>query len=143
MSSKKPSNPPGVQTTGTPAKGTARQKTTSKATAGRSAAAAATVAPKRSAPAGRTGVAHNRAATARTSLLSKSAARDTQPTRTTRKNTAAPRVTPEQRRHYIEVAAYYIAERRGFRYGNPAEDWARAEEEIDRLLDEGLLNTGP
>ena len=43
-------------------------------------------------------------------------------------------MTPEQRLHYVEVAAYYIAERRGFDGGDPAEDWAAAEAEIDRLL---------
>jgi hypothetical protein len=45
----------------------------------------------------------------------------------------------EQRRHYIEMAAYYIAERRSFAPGNPLEDWVQAEAEIDRLLAEGLL----
>ncbi|MBU1236847.1 MAG: DUF2934 domain-containing protein [Gammaproteobacteria bacterium] len=49
-------------------------------------------------------------------------------------------VEPEQRRNYIEVAAYYIAERRGFIGGNEADDWAAAEVEIDRLLSEGKLN---
>lgn len=48
-------------------------------------------------------------------------------------------VPPEQRRNYIEMAAYYIAERRGFVPGNPLEDWVQAEAEIDRLLAEGLL----
>jgi Protein of unknown function (DUF2934) len=48
-------------------------------------------------------------------------------------------VPPEQRRHYIEMAAYYIAERRSFAPGNPLEDWVQAEAEIDRLLAEGLL----
>jgi len=48
-------------------------------------------------------------------------------------------ITPEQRNHYVEVAAYYIAERRGYR-GDPNEDWAQAELEIDRLLAEGQLN---
>ena len=68
---------------------------------------------------------------------------------------AAPKVTPakgapsrsgkaasvplEQRRNYIEMAAYYIAERRGFAPGNPLEDWVQAEAEIDRLLAEGRL----
>lgn len=51
-----------------------------------------------------------------------------------------PAVSPEQRYHYIEVAAYYIAERRGFHGGDAAEDWAEAEQEIDRLLAQGLLN---
>ncbi len=48
-------------------------------------------------------------------------------------------VSLEQRRHYIEMAAYYIAERRSFAPGNPLEDWVQAEAEIDRLLAEGLL----
>ncbi len=49
-------------------------------------------------------------------------------------------VSEDQRRHYIEVAAYYIAERRGFVGGSPEEDWQAAEAEIDRLLAEGKLN---
>ncbi len=40
----------------------------------------------------------------------------------------------EQRNHYVQVAAFYIAERRGFAPGNPAEDWAAAEIEVDRLI---------
>lgn len=51
-----------------------------------------------------------------------------------------PVVTPDQRRYYVEVAAYYMAERRGFTGGNPAEDWLRAEAEVERLLAEGLIN---
>ena len=51
-------------------------------------------------------------------------------------------VPPEQRRNYIEMAAYYIAERRGFAPGNPLEDWVQAEAEIDRLLAEGRLGGG-
>ena len=51
-----------------------------------------------------------------------------------------PKVVPaEQRRNYIEMAAYYIAERRGFAPGNPLEDWVQAEAEIERLLAEGRL----
>ena len=49
-------------------------------------------------------------------------------------------VGPDQRRSYIEVAAYYIAERRGFIGGNETDDWAAAEVEIDRLLTNGKLN---
>lgn len=48
-------------------------------------------------------------------------------------------VPAEQRRHYIEMAAYYIAERRGFAPGDPLVDWVQAETEIDRLLAEGRL----
>lgn len=46
----------------------------------------------------------------------------------------------DQRHNYIEVAAYYIAERRGFTGGNEIDDWAAAEVEIDRLLSNGKLN---
>ncbi|MDI6747891.1 MAG: DUF2934 domain-containing protein [Rhodocyclaceae bacterium] len=49
-------------------------------------------------------------------------------------------LAPDQRRYYIEVAAYYIAERRGFLGGNALEDWTAAEVEVDRLLREGVLN---
>lgn len=49
-------------------------------------------------------------------------------------------ISPEQRRCYVEVAAYYIAERRGFNGGSELDDWVQAEAEIDRLLKEGILN---
>ena len=49
-------------------------------------------------------------------------------------------VTPEQRRYYVEVAAYYIAERHGFSTGRELADWTAAEAEIDRLLAAGMLN---
>jgi hypothetical protein len=48
-------------------------------------------------------------------------------------------IAVEQRRNYVEVAAYYIAERRGFAPGDALQDWIAAEAEIDRLLTEGLL----
>lgn len=48
-------------------------------------------------------------------------------------------VGDSQRRNYIEVAAYYIAERRGFAPGDPFDDWLQAEHEIDRLIAEGML----
>jgi hypothetical protein len=50
------------------------------------------------------------------------------------------KVDPELRRHYVEVAAYYIAERRGFLDGCANEDWVQAELEIDRLLAENKLS---
>lgn len=49
-------------------------------------------------------------------------------------------VGADQRHNYIEVAAYFIAERRGFAPGNLDEDWAAAEAQIDRLLADGKLN---
>jgi len=56
---------------------------------------------------------------------------------------AKPKLTPlapDQRRFYVEVAAYYIAERRGFHGESQLNDWVEAENEIDRLLSEGILN---
>lgn len=48
-------------------------------------------------------------------------------------------VSPEQRSHYVEVAAYYIAERRGFAPGDVMQDWLAAEAEINRLIASGKL----
>lgn len=61
-------------------------------------------------------------------------------TTTDNKSTTLPPVATERRNHFVEVAAYYIAERRGFADGDPGEDWAQAEMEIDRLLLEGRLD---
>lgn len=49
-------------------------------------------------------------------------------------------ILSEQRRNYVEVAAYHIAERHGFTAGRESADWEEAEAEIDRLLAEGRLN---
>lgn len=54
-----------------------------------------------------------------------------------RKPAAKPTLSAEQRNHYVEVAAFYIAERRGFAPADPAQDWAAAEVEIDRLIASG------
>jgi hypothetical protein len=48
-----------------------------------------------------------------------------------------PVISEAQRNNYVEVAAFYIAERRGFAIANPADDWAAAEAEIDRLIASG------
>jgi hypothetical protein len=61
---------------------------------------------------------------------------ETNPTRRSR----VARIDPEKRRNYVEVAAYYIAERRGFVNGDETRDWLAAEEEIDRLLEENKLS---
>lgn len=50
-------------------------------------------------------------------------------------------MSTEQRQFYVEVAAYYIAERRGFHGGSEFNDWVAAEAEIDRLVREGILNS--
>lgn len=49
-------------------------------------------------------------------------------------------LSDEQRNHYVEVAAFYIAEQRGFEPGNPVDDWCAAEAEIDRLIASGHFN---
>lgn len=43
-------------------------------------------------------------------------------------------VPPDLRLQWVAEAAYYIAERRGFRDGSPEDDWSQAEAQIDRLL---------
>jgi hypothetical protein len=43
-------------------------------------------------------------------------------------------VSPDERDRWIEVAAYYIAQRRGFAEGSPIDDWLEAEREFERLL---------
>lgn len=48
-------------------------------------------------------------------------------------------VTDEQRANYIETAAYFIAERRGFTLGNDMDDWLAAEAEVAVLIKEGKL----
>jgi len=50
--------------------------------------------------------------------------------------TAAPRAAlpAEQRHAMIAVAAYYIAQHRGFEAGRELEDWLRAESQIDGAL---------
>jgi hypothetical protein len=45
-------------------------------------------------------------------------------------------VSPDQWRVMVAEAAYYRAERRGFRDGSPEQDWFEAEEEIRRSLEE-------
>ena len=43
-------------------------------------------------------------------------------------------LSEDQRRQYIEVAAYYIAEGGGFDCSCDLENWLAAEAEIDQLL---------
>lgn len=44
---------------------------------------------------------------------------------------ARPALATEQRHASIAIAAYYLAEHRGFQAGRELEDWLRAESEID------------
>ena len=45
-------------------------------------------------------------------------------------------ISPEQWRMMVAEAAYYRAQRRGFRGGSAEQDWFEAEEEIRRSLEE-------
>ena len=55
------------------------------------------------------------------------------------KANADTQLTEDQRQHCIEVAAYHIAEKCGFKEGCDLENWLAAEVEIDQLLAEGKL----
>jgi hypothetical protein len=44
---------------------------------------------------------------------------------------AALRVLMEDRHHRIQVAAYFLAERRGFASGHELDDWLEAEDAIE------------
>lgn len=57
-----------------------------------------------------------------------------------KKSATSKPLDPAQRAHYVEVAAFYIAERRGFAAANPMDDWLAAEAEIDRLIATGQFN---
>lgn len=49
-------------------------------------------------------------------------------------------IDTEHRQRLIEQEAYLIAEQRGFQSGDPAEDWARAEQQVNhRLMQEGTI----
>lgn len=43
--------------------------------------------------------------------------------------------TTDERSEMIAVAAYYLAEHRGFTAGRATDDWLQAEQQIDRMLD--------
>jgi len=63
----------------------------------------------------------------------KSSTSTTRTTRSPRKSTKKQlKLSPEQRHEMISVAAYYIAEKRGFQNGNPADDWILAESQFDQ-----------
>ena len=123
------------------ANSTSKTKTT--AAAGKAAAPKTATKPVKAAA--------SKAAPPKTASAKKAAAKPA--TKPTTKTAAKPKVAtakpaaasrtplaPDQRRFYIEVAAFYIAERRGFKGGNALDDWAQAEKEIDQLLATGRLN---
>lgn len=48
-----------------------------------------------------------------------------------------PAIDQAQRANYIEVAAYYIAQRRGFMPGDPEQDYLNAAAEVDQMIAAG------
>lgn len=57
--------------------------------------------------------------------------------RSSRGKRVAPAIQAKERHHLIEVAAYYIAERRGFHGESSHDDWLLAEQEIDAMIAQG------
>jgi hypothetical protein len=51
--------------------------------------------------------------------------------KTTQSQQSVPTINADEFRSWIEVAAYYRAERRGFQ-GDPSEDWLAAEQELQQ-----------
>jgi hypothetical protein len=49
-------------------------------------------------------------------------------------------LSPPERHRLVEVAAYYIAERRGFGGGSHHDDWVQAEREVDAMIAAGKFN---
>ena len=48
--------------------------------------------------------------------------------------------TTEERRKMVEIAAYFLAEHRGFAPGAADADWIRAEQAIDAMIADGLAH---
>jgi hypothetical protein len=44
-------------------------------------------------------------------------------------------LNPEERHEMIAVAAYYLAEKRGFPGGGALDDWVEAEHQIDSMIE--------
>lgn len=48
--------------------------------------------------------------------------------------------TAEERRKMVEIAAYFLAEQRGFAPGAADADWLRAEQTIDAMIADGFAH---
>ena len=48
--------------------------------------------------------------------------------------------TMDERRKMVEIAAYFLAEHRGFAPGEADADWLRAEQTIDAMIADGLAH---
>ena len=69
----------------------------------------------------------HKTASAKKSHASKASAKPRSPARKLHGN-------GEERRHMIETAAYFHAQKRGFTGGDPVMDWLEAEAEIDAMF---------
>lgn len=76
--------------------------------------------------------------TATTPAKKTSAPKATKPAATAKspakKNTVKKTVSPEDRYHMIQTAAYFRAEQRGFAGGYEMEDWIAGEAQIDAMI---------
>jgi Protein of unknown function (DUF2934) len=111
------------------------------ATAKKTSKASAEAAPKTKAPAKKTAAAPVAAAAPKAAApkaaVKKVPAKKAATAKAATPKATRPAVTAEQRHNYIEVAAFYVAQRRGFAPGNPVDDWAMAEREVDGLIASG------
>ena len=57
------------------------------------------------------------------------------------KSAPASTIQSEERNHMIQIAAFYIAERRAFQGGSADEDWLQAEREIDAMITAGKFTS--
>ena len=112
-------------------------KTITKPAAAAAIKTKAVKAPAKAASAGAKPV--KQAAASKAPVVKKAPAAKTTKPAAAKKPAVSKKLAAEKHRYYIEVAAFYIAERRGFHGGSQLEDWVQAEAEIDRLLQEGVL----
>jgi len=98
----------------------------------------------KAAPAKKAAAAKQAAAKVPAKAASKAPAKKVAKKPETAQRAAKPSPRPEglaidagQRANYIEVAAYYIAQRRGFTPGDPQQDYLDAAAEIDQLIAAG------
>lgn len=94
---------------------TTQRDTTSKPKSRRSSRKPSTVPPKASARAKRAAAASGKRKRAKAS---------------TKRSTGARKESPEQRAHRIAVAAYFLAEQRGFAPNGELDDWLAAERSL-------------
>lgn len=76
------------------------------------------------------------------SVAAEPVATEVQPTarkRKPRQQAATPVIDAHRRHNLVAVAAYYLAERRGFEGASADDDWLQAEGQIDALIAAGTI----